>query len=145
MRAYAPNQFNKRCCAGWSGIERDRVERNFWRQDNDEVRNGKIGIDRIDNRWRGMFYETGGQRSQTFAARLTGGLFLFVWFGWMRMKRALVLHDMFLRSENIQCAVIGNRDPGKDRHRDDQATRSCFHIGSIADAARMLKCFLFDP
>jgi hypothetical protein len=102
-----------------------------------------------------MFYQTGRQRSQTFAARLIGGFFLFVRFGWMRMKRAvggigilpMIGHGLEARATGceIQRAVIGNRDPGKDRHGDDQATRSWFHIGSIADATRMLKFFLFDP
>jgi hypothetical protein len=38
--------------------------------------------------------------------------------------------------------MIGDRDPGTNRQHDDQATRGCFHIASIADTGRMLKYYL---
>jgi hypothetical protein len=41
--------------------------------------------------------------------------------------------------------MIGNRDPGANRQRNDHAARGWFHIASIADAVQMLKSFLPDP
>jgi hypothetical protein len=61
------------------------------------------------------------------------------------MERTIVLGRTGRRCDRAQRAVIGNRDPGANRQRDDQATRGCFHIASIADATQMLKCFLFGP
>ena len=61
------------------------------------------------------------------------------------MKRAFAFRGSLWRCGESDGAVIGNRDPGADRNRDDQATRSYAHIDLIAEAARVLKCFLFDP
>ena len=61
------------------------------------------------------------------------------------MERTTALSRIGRRCDRANRAVIGNRDPGTNRQRNDQATRGCFHIASIADAVQMLKCFLFDP
>lgn len=58
------------------------------------------------------------------------------------MERTTALSRVGHRYDGPERAVIGNRDPGADRNRDDQATRGCFHIASIVDATRLLKCFL---
>ena len=61
------------------------------------------------------------------------------------MERTTGLSRIGRRRDRAEGAVIGNGDPGTNRQRDNQATRGCFHIASIADSERMLKCFLFDP
>ena len=61
------------------------------------------------------------------------------------MKGATALGRIGFCGNRAKRAVIGDRDPGADRERDDHATRGCFHIASIADATQMLKCFLFGP
>jgi hypothetical protein len=43
------------------------------------------------------------------------------------MERATALFRLRFAGERADRAMIGNRDPGKDRYRDDQATRGCFH------------------
>jgi len=81
--------------------------------------------------------------AKNFTTLGSGGLRLRVrWFG---MKGATALGRIGFCGNRAKRAVIGDRDPGADRQRDDHATRGCLHIASIADSGRLLKCFLFDP
>ena len=57
------------------------------------------------------------------------------------MERTTALGRVGFARERAERAVIGNRDPGKDRYRNDQATRGCFHIASIADSRRISNIF----
>ena len=81
--------------------------------------------------------------AQNFTTLYSDGLRLRLC--WLGMERTTALSRIRFCGERTEGAVIGNGDPGNDRQRDEQATRGCFHIASIADSKRMLKCFLFDP
>ena len=58
------------------------------------------------------------------------------------MERATALFRLRFAGERGERAMIGNRKPRADRDRDDQATRSRFHVDSIDETVRILKCFL---
>ena len=127
MRPHAPNQFNERCCARWSGVEGDGAERNFWRRGDNEFRERRFDGDKIDNRARGIFYQTRRKRSQDFTARLISRIFLFGRLGWMRMIRTVALCDFLLRNSKSKRAVIRNGDPRANGNCHRHASHACVH------------------
>src|SRR5207237_5525919 len=102
-----------------------------------------IDTNKIGDCWCSELCRRWGDGAKNFTALYSGGLGLRLCR--LGMERTTALGCIGLCCESAECAVIGNRDPGKDRYRDDQATRGCFHVASIADSWRMLKCYLFDP
>jgi hypothetical protein len=143
VRAHAPNQFNERRPAGWPGLECCWEERNFWRRQNCKPVEGKIDLNEIGSC---RCQNLGGccrDGTKNFATFSPGGLRLG--FGRLGMERTTALGRIRFCGERAKRAMIGNRDPGTNRQRDDHATRGCFHIASIVDAAQMLKSFLLDP
>ena len=126
MRAHAPIQFTKRSLTGRSGIERFSGERNFRRCGNDELHK-----DKFDNCRCGIFRRRARKPAKNLAALTARALrFGFIRLG---MKRTTLI-CFTLRRECSQRAVIGDRDPGTDRHRNDQRAGRRFHADSIAES-----------
>jgi len=143
VRAHAPDQFYEGRSAGRSGIERRRRKQNFWRRENCNRVEDKVDLNKIDNRWCQDLCRRCRDGAQNFTALASGGLRLRV--RRLGMERTTALSRIGRRCDRAERAVIGNRDPRTNRQRDDHATPGCLHTPSIADAMRMLKCFLFDP
>jgi hypothetical protein len=140
VRPNAANQFSKQRSARRSGIKRCSRERNFrWREDR-KLGEPKIDMRKVANCGRKIFC---GGRSNGTKNFTTGGSDR-LWLGvcGFGMERTSVLRRLRSRCDRAERAVIRNREPGTDRHRNDQATRTCSHGHLIADATRMLKCFL---
>lgn len=124
MRLHAPDQLNERSFPGWPGIEQER--RNIVRApENYKFFNRKIDIGKAGVVTRPTFCGRRNRGAQNLAALHIGrALFLF---GRLGMKRTFALRDGGFGRERAEDAMIGNRDPGKDRERDSQAARGCLH------------------
>jgi hypothetical protein len=126
MRAHAPDQFNERSFAGRPGIEQEwrNVGRARW---NDKFFHRSIDIGKVRSVARPTFRGGGDGRAQNLAAlHIRGAVFLF---GRLGMKRTFAWRHRRPGGERAEDAMIGDDDPGSDRERDGQATRSWSHAG----------------
>ena len=139
VRAQAPIQFNKRSLAGRPGIESERRYRNLRRLEQRHLMRSRVNWEEIDNRRGRILGRCCRNRAKDFAA--LGRRRFGVGLGRLGVERATA-RRFILGHKRPQRAMIRDRDPGKDRDENDQATRGCSHADLIADAAGFLKCFL---
>ena len=124
MCAHTPNQFSEYSFAGWPGVEQQRRRAVRIRED-DKFFNRKIDIGKVGVIARPTFCNRCHGRTQNLAAlHIRGTLFLL---GRLGMKRTFALRCDGLSRQRAEGAMIGDRDPGKDRKRDGDTARGCLH------------------
>lgn len=142
VRTHTPDQFNKGSFARRSGIEqegRSIVRLGEKNRDCDaKIDIGKAGI--VARPIFGNLREHGAQNLATLNIR--GVLFRFVRF---RVERTLVLLRGRNGEDGADRAMIGDRDPGQDRHRHGETARASLHAESNRRDAVRAQIFSSGP